>query len=124
MATYRVLDVGNCGPDHAAIRRTLTEHFDVEVARAHGPTDTLEMLQEDKVDLVLINRKLDQNYSDGIEILRLLKNDDNLASIPVMLVTNYEEHQQAAMAEGAIRGFGKLELSAPTTFERLSAVLS
>jgi hypothetical protein len=40
-----------------------------------------------------------------------------------MLVTNYAEHQEAAVAVGAIRGFGKLEFDKPETRERLAAVL-
>jgi len=41
----------------------------------------------------------------------------------MMLVTNYPEHQDAAIAVGAIRGFGKLEFAKPETRERLAIVL-
>ena len=34
-----------------------------------------------------------------------------------MLVTNYEEHQQAAMEAGCVRGFGKLAVNEPETRE-------
>ena len=37
----RVLDVGNCVPDHAAIRSLLERTFRAEVAQTHGPEDTL-----------------------------------------------------------------------------------
>jgi hypothetical protein len=40
-----------------------------------------------------------------------------------MLVTNFPEHQDAAQAAGAIRGFGKLEFDDPETREKLAAVL-
>lgn len=40
-----------------------------------------------------------------------------LQDIPVMLVTNYVEHQQAAIQLGAMQGFGKLSLSDPQTTE-------
>ena len=123
MAKRKVLDVGNCGPDHAAVRRMLMQHFDVEVLQAHSPVDTMELLTAQSVDLVLINRKLDQDYSDGTEILKQIKADPKLASVPVMLVTNYEEHQQAAMQLGAERGFGKLSLNDSQTQERLSQFL-
>lgn len=120
----RVLDVGNCGPDHASIRRCLTSSFEVDIARAHGLSDTLQQLRENQFDLVLINRKLDQDYSDGIEILKQIKADAELSEIPVMLVTNLEEHQELAMSAGAIRGFGKLALDAPETRQRLAEFLS
>jgi CheY-like chemotaxis protein len=119
----RVLDVGNCVPDHAAIRSFVTTHFDADVLQAHGPEDALSQMREQAFDLVLINRKLDRDYTDGIEILRQIKADYNLAETPVMLITNYPDHQQAAVEEGAEYGFGKLELSEPETREKLARFL-
>jgi CheY-like chemotaxis protein len=120
----RVLDVGQCGPDHSTIRTYLTRHFDCEIVQAHGSEDALEQLKSARFDLVLVNRKLDADYSDGIEVVRRIKADQEIADVPVMLVTNYPEHQEAAMAAGAIRGFGKLEFEKPETRERLAAVLA
>jgi CheY-like chemotaxis protein len=119
----RVLNVGQCGPDHATISSYLRRHFDCDVFQAHGVSDTLQQLKDGQVDLVLVNRKLDADYSDGIEIIRQIKADPQIARVPVMLVTNYPEHQQAAEAIGAIRGFGKLEFENPDTRDRLAAVL-
>jgi two-component system, chemotaxis family, chemotaxis protein CheY len=120
----RVLNVGQCGPDHSSIRSLLTHHFDCEVVQAHGPEDTLAHLKSGEFHLVLVNRKLDRDYSDGIEIIQKLKADPATAHVPVMLVTNYPEHQETAVAAGALRGFGKLEFAEPATRERLAAVLS
>lgn len=119
----RVLDVGNCGPDHAAICKLLTTHFDCEVVQAHGLGDTLDALRAGEFHLVLINRKLDADYSDDITVLRAIKADAATAYVPVMLVTNYAEHQDAAVAAGALRGFGKLEFGHAGTTQRLAAVL-
>lgn len=121
--TKRVLDVGQCGPDHAAIRRYLTEHFACEIVQTHGRADTLAKLRGGHFDLVLINRKLDADYTDGIEILREIKGAADVAHVPVMLVTNFPEHQDAAEAAGAHRGFGKLEFNNPATKEKLEAIL-
>jgi CheY-like chemotaxis protein len=121
--TKTVLDVGNCVPDHAAIQKMLTTSFGVQVVQAHNAKDTLETLRSRAIDLVLINRKLDEDYSDGIEILKLIKADPNLSSMPVMLVTNLEEYQQQAMAVGARRGFGKLALNSQATNALLAEVL-
>ena len=122
--TPRVLDVGNCGYDHSQISRMLERHFGAVCAVADTAEETLEKLAAEKFDLVLINRKLDHDYSDGIEILKRIKQDPQLAQLPVMLVTNYPEHQEAAVALGALPGFGKQQLNLPVTRERLSAVLS
>jgi CheY-like chemotaxis protein len=119
----RVLDVGNCGPDHAAIRSFLVGNFDCEVDRAHNAEETLRLLSERTYDLVLVNRKLDADYSDGIEVIRRIKSDPRIAAVPVMLVTNYPEHQEAAVAIGAVRGFGKLEFNDPATRDRVADML-
>lgn len=119
----RVLDVGQCAPDHAAIRRLVQGTFGAEVVQADRLDDALAALRRESFDLVLINRKLDVDYSDGIEILRAIKTDSALASTPVMLVTNYPEHQQAAVAAGAEPGFGKAELGLAATREKLGRFL-
>ena len=74
-------------------------------------------------DLVLVNRKLDIDYSDGMNVIRLLKADSKSSHVPVMLITNYPDHQDAAEEIGAVRGFGKLEFGKPETRERLAAIL-
>jgi two-component system chemotaxis response regulator CheY len=119
----RVLDVGQCGPDHATITSFLKRNFDCEIVQTHGADDTLEQLKSGRFDLVLVNRKLDADYSDGLEIIRQIKADATIADVPIMLVPTYPEHQAAAMDAGAIRGFGKLEFEKAETRDRLAAVL-
>ena len=119
----RVLDVGNCAPDFSAITRFLTSKFDCEVLQADAADDALAALRTQRVDLVTVNRKLDCDYSDGLEVIRQIKADPELKEIPVMLITNYPEHQEAAIAFGAVRGFGKLEYGKPETLERLKPIL-
>jgi CheY-like chemotaxis protein len=119
----RVLDVGNCSMDHGSIRGVLERQYKAEVVQAHGPDDALDLLRQDKFDLVLVNRKLDADYSDGLEIIKSIKADAKLAAVPCMLITNYADHQDAAIAAGATRGFGKKELAAPETHARLKSIL-
>jgi len=120
----RVLDIGNCVPDHTAIRTMLERTFAAEVVQADGPQDSLNLLRSQTFDLVLVNRKLDQDYSDGLEIIKQIKTDKNLAPLPCMLITNYPDQQAAAVAAGAEYGFGKKELYAETTKERLAKFLN
>lgn len=121
--TKRVLDVGNCGPDFGSITRFLTANFDCTVEQAHGPEETLAKLRGGEYALVTINRKLDQDYSDGAEILKQIKADPAIQQTPVMLITNYAEHQDAAVELGAERGFGKLQFGEPETLEKLTPFL-
>ncbi len=119
----RILDVGNCQPDHSTLCAYLKRHFDCEVIQAHGLQDTLQELRRESFDLVTINRKLDRDYSDGVEILKQIKADAELAAVPVMLITNFPEHQEAAVSHGGVPGFGKLEYDRPETLLRLQSVL-
>ena len=122
--TKRILDIGNCGPDFSAITSFLTSNFDCTVDQAHGTDDALKKLQVASYDLVTINRKLDdRDYSDGVEVLKVIKADAAFGDVPVMLVTNMPEHQDLAVSLGAVRGFGKLEYELPETLEKVRAVL-
>ncbi len=120
----KVLSVGQCGPDHAGIVAFLKRNFgEVAVDTAKLPADTMAKLAGATYDLVLVNRKLDEDYSDGVEIIKAIKADPALQATPVMLVTNYADHQETAVAAGAVRGIGKLEFNQPETIERVRAAL-
>jgi len=119
-----VLSVGQCRPDNAALSHFLKSNFDVEVLTSDLPADTQATISEQQIDLVLINRKLDADYSDGMEILRSMKASDTTAAIPVMLVSNFPEWQEKAVAEGAVYGFGKSELTSAETVDRVRSALN
>ena len=51
-----VLDVGNCKPDYAAIRRLIETSFDAHVTQTHGLEDTVTALRARHYDLVLVQR--------------------------------------------------------------------
>lgn len=118
-----VLSVGQCVPDEAAIERFLKANFDVRIVQADTASETLDLLRKSTYDLVLINRKLDADYTDGMEILRSIKADEALKSVPVMIVSNYPEYQDAAVHLGAEYGFGKAELGRSDVIARLAPLL-
>ena len=120
----RVLDVGQCDADHASISRLILEGFDAEVVRAHSDVEVMGALSSDHFDLVLINRKMDRDHSDGIDIIHQIKSDPTVKDVAVMLVTNFADHQALAIEAGAIPGFGKAELRDSGTREKLASVLA
>lgn len=122
--TKTLVDCGNCGPDFNSIRQMVKSNFNATVLQTHGAEDTLELLRDRSIDLVMVNRKLDRDYTDGIEIIKQIKADPELCNVPVMLVTNYDEHQEAAMELGAKRGFGKLEIGKQETVAILKPYLA
>ena len=119
-----VLDVGQCQMDHGALRRLIEGKFAADVTQADSAEQALAQLRSGQFDLVLVNRKLDADYSDGLDIIKQIKADPDLSGVNVMLVTNYAEHQAEAIAAGAAPGFGKAELMEADTLERLSRFLA
>lgn len=119
----RLLDVGNCDPDHAAIHRMLTENFDVQVDRVMFVDEALNHMRENRYDLVLFNRLVFDDASEGIELVRRAKEDAALESIPLMMISNYPEAQAASVAAGGVRGFGKSVISDSSTLDLLAAYL-
>ena len=116
----RVLDVGQCPPDHSAIRH-LMESLGAEVQQVALPSEAMDVLKRETFDLVLLNRKIDQDYTDGVELVTMMKRNE--IAVPVMLVSNYADAQSEAVALGAVQGFGKDQLRLPETKDRILAVL-
>ena len=118
-----VLDVGSCIPDHNMIRRLLTEHFDVQIDQVMFVNDALTRMREQPYALVLVNRLIFDDGSQGIELLHQAKADAHLAKTPVIMISNFAKAQDAAIAAGAKRGFGKSSLSDPKTTDLLAQYL-
>ncbi len=106
----RVLDIGNCNADHRSIRGLLETHFAATVDRAHTADEALAALRAGRYDLVLVNRILDRDGTEGVDVIRRMKADPAVCGLPVMLISNYADAQDAAVAAGALRGFGKADL--------------
>jgi len=113
------LDVGNCDPDHRGIRDLLERHFDVTVDRARLVDEAMTQLGRQRYDLVLVNRIIFDDDSDGSELIRRMQHDGHKTT-PVMLISNYADAQERAVADGAVRGFGKAALHDPATVQLLA----
>ena len=107
----KILSVGQCGADAGAIARTLADRLEATVDTAHSATEAVRKVEAGGFDLVLINRILDADGTSGLDLLEvLIKN-----GVSVMLVSDRADAQEAAVALGGIRGFGKSALSRPET---------
>lgn len=123
MSSKRVLSIGQCGADHASISSTLRRNFDAEVVAASSAQAALERLRREAFALVLVNRVFDADGSSGLDLIRHVRGDERLRSIPVMLVSNYSDAQAEAVAVGAVPGFGKGRLGQPEMLERVRPFL-
>lgn len=119
----RVLDVGNCNADSAAIRAMLERHFAVGLDRVMYIGDAIEKMRNNRYDLVLVNRLIFEDDSQGLELVRRAKSDAAVQSAPIMMLSNHADAQATAVAEGAVAGFGKANIDHLSTVELLGQYL-
>jgi two-component system chemotaxis response regulator CheY len=122
-AKPKVLSVGNCGFDNGNLGRVLAEYFGAEVQTAVTSEQAIHAVRDGQFDLVLVNRVFDANGDSGLELIKKLQSGEETRATPVMLVSNYADAQDAAIALGARPGFGKNALATPETRERLASSL-
>ena len=106
----RVVLIGHCGPDSSYLRMTISRvSREISVSMVDDDAELQKALEEG-VDLLLINRQLDYGFKDteGVELIARLHGEH--PNLKMMLVSNYPESQAAALAAGALPGFGKREL--------------
>lgn len=119
----RVLDVGNCAMDHGSIRTLIESNFDAEVVQSHGADGAVSQLAGSSFDLVLINRIFDQDGASGSQLIQRICADDRFQGVPIMLISNFPKHQDDAVQQGAVHGFGKSELDQSATLDKLRPYL-
>ncbi|MCA8988939.1 MAG: hypothetical protein KDA78_14930, partial [Planctomycetaceae bacterium] len=107
-----------------ALLRFLSSHFEIELTRSMNKADALQRVAGETYDLILINRKLDADYTDGVDVITALRETPHAQETPIMLISNYPDAQQRAVEAGALPGFGKMEFNKPEVVERLTAVLN
>ena len=115
--------VGHCGPDSSFLRIAVSKaERDAHVYMVDDDSD-LKRALDDGVDLLLLNRQLDYGFDEheGIALIRKIK--AMYPHVKTMLVSNYPDAQQAAVAEGALPGFGKRDLTSPKVAEMLREAL-
>jgi CheY-like chemotaxis protein len=123
MARKRILSVGQCAADHAALRWAFRPHFDAELVSVPTGEAAVGELRRGTYDLVLVNRILDADGAPGVDVIRQIRAEEAFRLLPIMLVSNHEDAQEEAVQAGAVPGFGKEKLNDPQTEERLRPYL-
>lgn len=110
-----ILDVGQCGFDGPRMAELWRERLGATVLDSGTGADAVQKLKKGGIDLVLVNRVLNQDQSSGLDLIPdLLAAGDG---VPVMLVSDLEEAQDKAVELGALRGFGKADLDSNATLK-------
>jgi DNA-binding NarL/FixJ family response regulator len=115
-----VLLIGHCGPDSSYLKMAVKKAVsDADILSADDSTELARMLENHQIDLMLFNRELGYGFDSdqGVEAIRALRAGQ--PGVKMMLVSNYPEAQQAAVAAGALAGFGKREIGTPRVTEIL-----
>jgi two-component system, chemotaxis family, chemotaxis protein CheY len=116
--------VGHCGPDSSYLRIVVSRAAkDAHVLSADDGRELTQVLSEG-VDLLLLNRQLDYGFDDneGVAVIRKLR--PHYPNVKMILVSNYADAQAAAVAEGALPGFGKRDLNTPMVAEIIREALA
>jgi two-component system chemotaxis response regulator CheY len=115
-----VLLVGHCGPDSSYLRMIIKKALpDVSITAADDSRELTRALGSGEPALILFNRELGYGFdpNTGVESIEVLRR--SYPNLKMILVSNYAEAQQAAVAAGALPGFGKRELGTPRVLEIL-----
>jgi DNA-binding response OmpR family regulator len=115
----KVLIVGHCDLDHPQITSTIEKNFSAKVTREKQFKKTVECLEKQEYDLVIINRIGAFDQESGLELIKKIKQDGRF-SVPLMMVTNYKDQMDKAVEIGAVPGYGKDKLHDKETIELLS----
>jgi CheY-like chemotaxis protein len=120
----KVALVGHCGPDSSFLRIAVSRASKEIKVLSADDSQSLQRVLDDGVDLLLLNRQLDFGFDveEGVEIIRKLR--PHYPQVKMMLVSNYPDAQAAAVAEGALPGFGKRELNTPRVAEMIREALA
>ncbi|HEY7090898.1 MAG TPA: hypothetical protein VH518_22570 [Tepidisphaeraceae bacterium] len=115
--------VGHCGPDASYLRLAVARAIQGATVIPVDDDRELNKAITEGVDLLLLNRQLDWGFqtTEGVELIRQLRAKHQ--QLKLMLISNYEESQAAAVAAGALPGFGKRELGSPRVGELLRAAV-
>jgi DNA-binding NarL/FixJ family response regulator len=120
----KVALVGHCGPDSSFLRIVVSRaDRDAQVLAADDASDLKKVL-EAGADLLLVNRTLDYGFEDqeGVSLIRRLR--AKYPNVRAMLVSNYPDAQAAAVAAGALPGFGKRDLGTSKVAELIREALN
>lgn len=119
----KVVLVGHCGADSAYLRIAVNGIVKDAAVVSVDEETTLNDAIAKGADLLLVNRQIDYGFPtyEGIELIRSLKLSN--PALKMMLVSNFEEAQEAAVQAGALPGFGKREIGTDKVRDRLRTAL-
>ena len=101
MAQHRILIVEDSPTMRQLLVFALRRLKDVDIVEAEDGMDGLRKVSGDHFDLALID--INMPVMDGLKLISLIRNDDNLKSIPICVITTEgaKEDRARALSLGA-----------------------
>jgi hypothetical protein len=117
--TPTILLVGHCIPDNFLLKRAVGKAISGATIKKINSAKALDEYLPN-ANLLLINRVLDGRFedADGLAMIERLA-----SSVPCILISNFDDAQQAAEQAGAHPGFGKSRLGAADSHEKMHQAL-
>ena len=119
----KVVLVGHCGPDSSFLRMAVSSaDRGISVSMADDAQE-LKAALDAGADLVLLNRTLGWGFDQslGVDVIKAL--GPSYPATRFMLISNYADAQAAAVAAGAVPGFGKREIGQPRVAQLIREAL-
>jgi two-component system chemotaxis response regulator CheY len=120
----KVVLVGHCGADSSYLRIAVASvQTGISVASVDDE-ESLAAALTAGAELILINRIIDWGFDDQAGVALIARLRRTHPNVKTMLVSNYPDAQQAAIAGGALPGFGKREIGSAKVKELLRSALA
>jgi len=99
------------------------QHEGIEVITAHDGEEALQHIRDDSPDLVLLDIKLPK--IDGVEVLKLVRDDPATANMPVLVLSNYglDEYVRECQRLGIVGYFLKATADPNTLVKQVKELL-
>ena len=120
----KVVLVGHCGPDSSYLRMAVSKAESGIAVSMADDSHELKAALDGGADLLLLNRELGYGFDQalGVDVIKVFRNA--YPNTRFMLVSNYPDAQAAALAAGAMPGFGKREIGQPRVAQLIRDALN
>jgi DNA-binding response OmpR family regulator len=122
--SIRILDIGQCGFDGPRMARLWRSQLNATVIQCDDAPAAAQLLAEGRYDIILVNRILAVTGGSGLDVIKSLLPSTTQTKTPIMLVSDLPDAQAAAIALGALPGFGKAALADQSTLDLVQKAAS
>ena len=99
MPNYSILAVDDEPFNLDLIEAAFYQHSEITLYRALSGTEALKLLQRQEFDVILLD--ISMPHMNGIDVLKEIKSNERLATLPILMVTANTEKENETLSLGA-----------------------